>query len=560
MKRESWRAWVATLTVIFLARCAGGQSNPYGFSSKAVESIPDIVQRANSPDLNDRIGVLDQLMPRDAVSDVFHDKYAYDLPPEDYLAVASSILEGGLFAVNDADRIRTTFWKITQAAIRFQLSGLLPQVITLLRSDDPVIQIQALMVLEHLGAEQYVKEIVKVASSPNPDVRQPAVSILLKSNSKEAVPVLISCLNDGNFGTQMRAVEALGRIGDRSAVAPLLPLLKTKTAPSVIRALVRLDAREAVPYIKELYKPGDASEEYVLTSLVYFGDEQAISQLMPEMTDANQEAGWMLLESLIRVKARAVIPALISALENEKALGGQAYRGPNIVGYVMVALARLEARESVPVLRRYLNLAFDRNLREPNGFFASRAIEALGMLKAREAVPELLQILDFRDAWFRKSAQIALARIGEPNTAQNVIASLKKHMSSSNHVEVLEELANISDPNTYRALSQMELANIEAAPSEGYLKQLTDKSGVKFTFSEEKPLPAEKRRQGIAALSSPTGLSALRRVVGTLNYSAADYAIFIHDRVVYVVTVGEVYELWDRWLAEHAKNHPVPAS
>ena len=331
-------------------------------------------------------------------------------------------------------------------------------------------------------------------------------------------------------------------------------------APWAIRALVRLDAREAVPYIKELYKPGEANEEYLLTSLVYFGDEQAISQLMTEMTDTNQELGWSLLESLIRVKARAVIPALISALENEKALGGQSSRGPNIVGYIMVGLARLEAKEAIPVLRRYLNLAFDRGLREPNAFLAGRAIEALGMLRAREVIPELVQILDFDDYSFWKGAQIALARIGEPNTAERVIASLRKHISASSHVEVLEELANISDPNTYQALSRIELPNIESAPSEGYLKQLTDKSGVRFTFSENRTLPDEKRRQVIAALSSPTGLSALRRVIGTLNYSAADYAIFIHDRAVHVVTVGEAYDLWDKWLAEHAKNYPVPGS
>jgi hypothetical protein len=101
---------------------------------------------------------------------------------------------------------------------------------------------------------------------------------------------------------------------------------------------------------------------------------------------------------------------------------------------------------------------------------------------------------------------------------------------------------------------------MQSSSSEDYLRQLTDKSGVKFTFSQNSPPPDEKRGQGIAALSSPTGLSALRCVIGTLNSSAPDYAIFIHDRVVYVVAVGEAYDLWDRWLAEHVKNHSVPGS
>jgi HEAT repeat protein len=560
MKRKFWRASTASLMVVFLTRCAGGQSVPYSFSSKAIETIPGIVQRASSPDLNDRIAVLDQLVTRDARSHDFHFRYLCDLPREDYLSVARSVLEGELLQIRDRERLGIALLKVRQIAVDFKLSELLPQVAALLEHDDPIVQIFSLMVLEQLGAEKYIGAIAKAASSSNPDVRRPAVEILLKSSSREAVPVLVSCLNDNNFGVQRRAVEALGRIGDRSAVPPLLPLLKTELCTWTIRALVRLDAREAVPYIKELYRPGEVNGNEVLVALAYFGDEEAISQIMAEMIDDDPSRGQTLLDALVRVHACAVTPALISALEKEKALGGQANRGPNIVGYMIISLARLQAQEAIPVLRRYLALADDRDPRGLNAFFACGAIEALGVLKTKEAVPELVQILNFEDYSLRNGAQTALARIGEPNVAGKVITSLKKHMSSSNHVEVLEELANISDPNTYRALAQKQLPVIEDAPAEEYLKQLTEKSGVKFTFSENRPLPEDKRRQGIAALGDSSVLAALRRVIGTLNYSAADYAVFIHDRVIHIVTVGEAYDLWDKWLAEHAKNHAVPAS
>lgn len=554
------RAWVLAATVIISAQAVSGQISLHGFSPTAVESIPDIVRRANSPELDDRIGVLDQLLIKGVRSDVLRFTYAYDLPREDYLSVVRSVLEGGLLLVQDRDRVGTVLLKISQVAIDVRLVELLPEMAALLKSEHLYAQIAAMRVLDRLGSEQYVGEIAQVALSSNPDVRQPAVEILLKSSSREAVPALISCLKDDNFGIQMRAIEALRRIGDRSVIPDLVPLLKTRLATWAIRALVQLDAREAVPYIKELYRPGEANAKDVLISLAYFGDEQAISDVVAQMTDANQPIGESLLESLIRVRARAVIPALISGLKAEKALGGQSSRGRNIVCYMMMALARLDAREAVPVLQRYLNLAFDRALREPNAFLASSAIEALGVLRAREVIPELMRILDVDDYSFRRGAQIALARIGEPNTAASVITSLKTHMSSSNHVEVLEELANISDPNTYQALLRTELPSIESSPSEEYLRQLTEKSGVKFTFTERIPLPDEKKQQGIAALSIPMAIDALRRVVGTLNYSSADYAVFIHDRVVYVVTVEEAYELWDGWLAEHVKNHPAPAS
>lgn len=560
MSKNRRRVWASTLVLIVFAQGAGSEDNLYSFSMKAIQSVPDIVRRANSPDLNDRIGVLDELITRDTGSHDFHFEYAYDLPPEDYLAVASSVLEGGLFRIGDSEKVRTTFWKISEVAIQFTLSDLQPQVVGLLEHDDPFLQILTLRVLGRLGPERYIREIAKAASSSNPDVRQPAVKILLTSNSREAVPALVACLNDDNFGIRMRAVEALGRIGDHSAAAHLVPLVGTPMAPWAIRALVRLDAREAVPHIKELYRSGDENSDIVLTALAYFGDEEAISQLMAELTDDSQERGSALLEALVAANARAVIPALVSALEHEEVLGGQASRGPNIVGRIMLGLARLQAKEATPVLQRYLKLAADHSARGLDGFFAARAIEALGVLRAREAVPELLPILRLDSSYLRFSAQIALARIGEPSTAESVIASLKKDDSRFRHVEVLEELANISDPNTYQALSQIELPRIESSPSEEYLRQLTAISGVKFTFSEDRPLPDEKKRQVIAGLGGPTGLLALRRVVDTLNYSASDYAVFIRDGVVRVVPVEEAFALWAKWLAEYSKNHPRPAS
>lgn len=199
MKRSFWRRLTMILTIILLSRCMWARSHPYTFSSEAIESVPNIAQRANSPDLNDRIGVLDQLMPEDALSDVFRYRYAYDLPPKDYLAVASSLLEGGLFQIKDTEKVRGVFGRVTQAAIRFRLSELLAQMVVALKSNDPIVQVQALTVFSQLGGKKYTKELIDVASSSNRGVRRRALEILLKSDDREAIPVFISCLTDNDF-------------------------------------------------------------------------------------------------------------------------------------------------------------------------------------------------------------------------------------------------------------------------------------------------------------------------------------------------------------------------
>ena len=553
MKNYFCRGMVSTLLLIIIAGDVVGKNVPYHFSSKAVESIPDIVQRSNSPKLNDRISVLEQLIVRNRLSDTRLYQYAYNLAPEDYCIASMSVLEGGLFALKDNEKVRDVFGKITQAAIQFKLTSLLPEAVVFLAYDDPVVQIQSLMILEELEAKEYSKEIAKAASSSNVDVSQPALRILVEFNSKEAVPFLIPYLQDNNSSKQIYAVRALTEIGDRSAIPHLIPLLKTKWNPWILNMLIKLNAQEKVPYIKELYKPGEFNSDYVLTTLAYFGDEQAISDIIAEMTYEKEQRGQAFLERLVKIKAVAVIPALISALENEKAIGGQFNRGGGFVREIMISLAKLEAHEAIPVLRRYL--APQSGSTSLDSFLKGGAIEALSMLKDKEIIPQLLEMLDSRDFSSWADATMALSRLGEPSTIESLIAALRKRKRNIHHIQVLNQLAITLSPNTYEALL-IELPSLESLPLEEHLNQLNRKSRVKFSLSENIPLPDETKRRIVSGLSDPLGLHALNRTLDVLNYSGHKYTIFIDNGVVRFVTVEEAYDLWVQWLDEHKKNHP----
>ena len=547
------RTLASILILMLMAGYAVGKNSFYRFSSKAVENVPDIVQRANSASFNDRIGVLEQLLRR-LESDALSYELSYDLLPEDYCNAVRSVLEGGLFAIDDSKKVRDVLEKTRYLAAEFKLTALLPGVVKFLEYDDPIVQIQALMILEQLEARQYAKEIAKAVSSPDRDVSWPALQILVKFNTKEAVPGLISCLKENNFSRQRFAVEALARIGDRSAIPHLIPLLKTKLNSWALDALVSLDAQEAVPYIKELYRPGELNANIVLTSLAYFGNEQAISDIIAEMTDEKMPRGETFLKELLKIKARAVIPALISALEDEKAIGGKSDRGPNIVHQMMITLAKLKANEAIPVLRRYLTPQSGSS--SLDSFLTESAVEGLGILKAKEVIPELLRMLDSSDYSKWSEATMALARIGEPSTVEKVISALRKRKANAHHVRVLGQLAHVSDPNTYDALSVVKLSRLESLPIEAYLNQLSEKCGVKITLSGSISLPEEKRHRTVVGQSGHTGLSALHFAVRVLNYSAYKNTIFVDNGVVHVVTIEEAYNLWDNWLAEHKKNHP----
>ena len=97
-------------------------------------------------------------------------KLAFELPPEDYYNAARSVLEGGLFALGDSQKVIGVFLKIYYVAAKFKQVDLLPEVVLFLEYEEPVVQICTLRILEEFEAKEYAKEIAKAASSPNVDV------------------------------------------------------------------------------------------------------------------------------------------------------------------------------------------------------------------------------------------------------------------------------------------------------------------------------------------------------------------------------------------------------
>jgi len=85
-------------------------------------------------------------------------------------------------------------------------------------------------------------------------LRYEAALALGKIGDKRAVEPLINILNTGSSSA---AARALGMLGDKRAVKPLMELLEREGYdPRTVEALIRLDAREAIPLIEEKMPKG----------------------------------------------------------------------------------------------------------------------------------------------------------------------------------------------------------------------------------------------------------------------------------------------------------------
>ncbi len=90
-----------------------------------------------------------------------------------------------------------------------------------LDSAEPDEQILALRLLGKAGARDAVPPIARLLSDPREQVSETAADVLVQIGDEKAVPLLIAGIRRGNLRSEVRAIEAMGRIGGKEAEAYL---------------------------------------------------------------------------------------------------------------------------------------------------------------------------------------------------------------------------------------------------------------------------------------------------------------------------------------------------
>ena len=170
-----------------------------------------------------------------------------------------------------------------------------------------------------------------------------------------------------------------------------------------------------------------------------------------EISAALQEAQPVLRERAIALAARHLPPETLgrfvgndeNAVLRNAALSALERQGPYAVPH-LVALSRGENPEvamfAVQILSRIKDPASAQSLlpllEHADSNISQAAIEALGALKAREAVPGLIRLLD-ADLWLQFAAVAALGEIGDPRAVQPLLDAIPNEMLSEPAVDAL---------------------------------------------------------------------------------------------------------------------------
>ncbi len=243
--------------------------------------------------------------------------------------------------------------KTCHAAMR-TLGGLgakeaIPKITTLLNHESYQIRLSAARALGNLNVKEIaIPELIKLLDIE--EVCLSAIDALRFLGAKEAIPKIMSLLNDERSQIRLTAACALGDLGAKEVAIPeLIKLLNDKSISvriSAISALGNLGAKEAIAELTKLFN--DESISVRLAAACTLGDLGARDVAIPELIKLLKTTGERISSSLYISAARA--------------------------------LAKLNARESIPELMKLL-ADERRDVRRAAG-------DALGQLDDIETIPE----------------------------------------------------------------------------------------------------------------------------------------------------------------------------
>jgi len=203
------------------------------------------------------------------------------------------------------------------------------------------------------------------------------------------LPTLLAKARDPAEETRYAAAAALGNAGKAEAVAPLAALLKDGSP------LVRKQALAGLARLNRIEDPACIG---LLLEWIRNGRDPVQDALRLFAADALARAG------------DAVVPQLLAILAD-----------PHATGTWPCAIRALGRSQTADPGAVAALLAFLHDSAPAKAGLRNDVIEALGLLKARDAVPALLPILDQRDEAERGAAVVALGRIGDARAVEPLV-------------------------------------------------------------------------------------------------------------------------------------------
>ncbi len=253
------------------------------------------------------------------------------------------------------------------------------------------------------GAEQYLIQLFNDNSMAN---KTAAAIALGKMRSAKAVPLFIQAIKSGDRKLLKNISDALIRIDSSDAISPLCSLLKHEN-PTIAMAGADVLSRMSAPGIPgkvhevfETAPPANGPAAYVLGQKKYV---KATPLIKKRLSDIRQKGQDEMAHALGWMDEMALVPFLINIAQRNGKQGS---------GGAIWSLGRLKAEDAVPVLLKLME--------KKDKLLMSRIISAMGSIGDKKFVQPLAHL--YYETGHKYSLLIgnALGNIGGPEVIEFV--------------------------------------------------------------------------------------------------------------------------------------------
>lgn len=299
---------------------------------------------------------------------------------------------------------------------------------------------KAILALGGLKDVKALETVIYKALLSEGTIRSASIWALGTIGDKRAIQPLIKLLEneneDENQHTREEVIEALGKIGTEEAISRIISTLDTSLSEKATLILKEIGHPVIASLISALNSNNQTVREKTVTILGEMGDKEATEPLIAVFEDAttNSDLKEQIILALGNIKDDRAIGPLIAVLEgdNESTVPGDA--DYSIKCWAVIALGHIGDNRVVKLL---LNLLHDKNnaLR-----IRGHVAWALGKIGDDTTVESLIRILeDHREEGFVKyNTAWALLQLDEDKAAFPVLKYLRNNPQNVTIFEPLE--------------------------------------------------------------------------------------------------------------------------
>lgn len=391
---------------------------------------------------------------------------------------------------------------------RLHVTSAAPELAKKLTSTDAVARSLAVWSLVALQAKEFGPNLVPLVGDPHENVRVAAIWAVVQFGLREAGPAIVAALNAKDRDVVVYAAWAAGRMALPDAVPRLLAILKEpdhEAAAVAALALGQLRVKAALPRLLELAADGHAVGRNAARGAAMIEDLPPTPQLLALLNSENEDIPRLFRSALRATPVPELAPEILRLLAS--ADGKAKARAVRSAGELRLA-------ETVPTLRRMLLQPFT-----PDGIRRRVAI-SLGMLRAREALPDLVRQANATPNFDRDAMVTAVSLLDCPEAEAELRRFVKspdeglrwaavRSLAETGHRDILEEL---------KSLAKSKHSGIEAAAC-AWLCRFGLGEGV------ERLLTEDGLRTPINAVRQPAAWNKLVDVRYTADLEGTTYDI-----------------------------------